>query len=103
MDAREAREHLEMVDAILRRGESETGGWACRELGMTLVGFGLGAGLLNIAYQVGTNQNPDARIIIVGVLFLIASLVYMGTWMALGYRNAERISLASVRSGRVMG
>lgn len=103
MDAREAREHLEMVDAILREGERDGGSWACRELGLTLVGFGLGAGLLNVAYQLGGSQNPQPQAAIIGGLLLLASLIYMGTWMALGYRNAERISLASVRSGRVMG
>ncbi len=51
----------------------------------------------------GSVENSNPALVIAGSVLLLASLIYMATWMALGYRNAERISLAAVRSGRVMG
>lgn len=101
MDAREAREHLEMVDEILKRGDRSD--WSCRELGITLIGFGCGAAVLNLAYQLGSQTSPDERLVLAGIVLLVASLIYMGVWMTMGIRNAERISLAAVRNGRVMG
>lgn len=103
MDAREARDHLQMVDDILKHAEDA--GWACREMGVTLIGFGIGAALLNLAYQgsVGTGGAGPSWMIATGAAFLFASLVYMGIWMALEHRAAERVSLRAVQSGRVMG
>lgn len=100
MEASEAREHLEMVDAIIRAGESPA--WASRQLGVTLVLFGLGAGLLDLAYQMGTGALP-AYLLYGGFAALGAGLLYLAWWLLVARRSAERISMAQVRAGRVMG
>ena len=61
MDAREARERLEMVDDILKQREREQG-WSCRELGVSLMGIGLGAGILNVGFQFGSLGGQSMRI-----------------------------------------
>jgi hypothetical protein len=92
-----------MVDQILRQAEGG-GSWACPEMGVNLVGFGLGAGLLNLAYQFssGTHGAPLA-LVVAGAALLVASLVYMVVWTATARRAAERVSLRAVHAGRVMG
>lgn len=101
MDAREAREHLEMVDEIIRRGEQT--GWSGRELGITLILFGLGAALLDVAYQNGSVTSPVFGLLAAGLALLLAGMVFLVWWLALMRRTAERVSLAQVRMGRVMG
>ncbi|HZT12770.1 MAG TPA: hypothetical protein VFA29_08200 [Candidatus Baltobacteraceae bacterium] len=100
MEASEAREHLEMVDAIIRAGESP--GWASRQLGVTLVLFGLGAGLLDLAHQIGNGALP-MFLFYGGIAALAAGLAYLAWWLLVARGRAERISMAQVRAGRVMG
>lgn len=103
MDSREAREHLEMVDEILRQGERNRS-WSCKELGVSLCAIGAGAALINLAQQLGSGSpgTPDARLVIAGGVFLFAGVVYMIVSLALSRRNAERLSFADIRTGRVM-
>lgn len=102
MDAREAREHLEMVDEIIRRGE-ESRGWDCRQLGVTLVLFGTGAAVLDVAYQIGSPPSPAVGLLAAGVALILAGMGFLVWWLAITRRTAERVSLAEVRMGRVMG
>ena len=101
MDSREAREHLEMVDEILRQGERSRS-WSCKELGISLCAIGAGAALINLAEQLGSPGTPDARLVIAGFVFLLVGIAYMIVSLALSRRNAERLSLADIRTGRVM-
>ena len=101
MDSREAREHLEMVDEILRQGERSRS-WSCKELGVSLCAIGAGAALINLAQQLGSLGTADARLTIAGGVFLLAGVAYMIASLALSRRNAQRLSLADIRTGRVM-
>ena len=100
MDAREAREHLEMVDDILRRGSGTS--YTGQAMGGSLVGIGLGAGLMNLAFQAGGGQGADARLAIAGGVLLAAGMSFMIGSLAIARRNAGRLSIAEIRTGKVM-
>jgi hypothetical protein len=96
MDAREAREHLEMVDRILSEADACTN---YRPWTWALVIVGLAATLIEAGAQFATDGHT--RLIAeAGGALMVAGYIYM-IWSAYnGRRNAERVSSAEARIGR---
>lgn len=99
MDAEQAREHLEMVDRILRQADERR----YRPMGALYVAWGLGAALVEIAEQVARGGSPAGPLAIAGGIILFGSLLYTIAVSVLARRNASRIPASELRMGKVMG
>jgi hypothetical protein len=96
MDAREAREHLEMVDRILSRAEPPKN---YRPWSWALIILGTAAALMEAGSQFAVNGHGSA-FSEAGAALMLAGYVYM-IWA--GYssrRNAERVSAGETRIGK---
>lgn len=96
MDAREAREHLEMVDRILSRAEPPKN---YRPWTLVLIIVGLAAALIQGGSQAALDGHGSA-ITIAGAALMVCGYIYM-IWV--GYsarRNAGRISASEARIGK---
>lgn len=99
MDAREAREHLEMVDRILARAEAPKN---FRPWSWVLVLLGSAAALIQIGFQLGEDGHGYAAAMAGGAL-MACSYVYMAWSSYASRRNAERVPASEVRIGRASG
>src|SRR5579884_1193899 len=99
MDAREAREHLEMVDRILSRAEPPK---SYRPWSWVLVIIGTAAALIEAGYQISVGGRGDG-VIYAGFALMAAGYAYM-IWA--GYtarRNAKRVPDSEARIGKACG
>src|SRR5579872_6409883 len=96
MDAREAREQLEMVDRILSRAEPPKGH---RPWTWALVVLGIAAALLEVGSQVSRDGHGNA-VIEAGAGLMAAGYLYM-IWVAVvSKRNAGRLPAGEARIGK---
>jgi hypothetical protein len=96
MDAREAREHLEMVDRILSRAEPPKN---YRPWSWAFIIVGLAAALIEAGAQL-SRDGHGPLVAEAGAALMIAGYVYM-IWA--GYssrRNAERVPASEARIGK---
>jgi hypothetical protein len=95
MDAREAREQLEMVDRILANAEPER---VWRPYPRLLVLIGIGAALIDAGTQAGSRGEGPAMAI-AGVVLIVGSWIYL-TWATIqARRTASRMSISQARMG----
>lgn len=97
MDAREAREHLEMVDRILANAEEPRGEF-WRPYPRLLVLIGIGAALIDAGEQIGLKGGSSAMSI-AGVVLIVGCWIYLAWATIQARRNAVRMSLSQVRMG----
>lgn len=101
MDAREAREHLEMVDRILTRAEGEP----VRFIPGLIIVWGVAAAAIDAGQQLYFSHVEgrfgawlaDAALLI-GVLYSVAVSMSISR-----NRRFERVSITEMRLGRIMG
>lgn len=96
MDAREAREHLEMVDRILSQAEPPKN---YRPWTWVFIIIGVAAALIEAGNQLTLDGHGYAVTIAGGVLML-CGYVFMGWVSYSARRNAERISQSEARIGK---
>jgi hypothetical protein len=99
MDAREAREHLEMVDRILSRAEPPKN---YRPWSWVLVIIGTAAALIEAGYQVSMGGHGDG-VVYAGFALMAAGYAYMIWSSYAARRNAERVPDAEARIGKACG
>jgi hypothetical protein len=101
MDAREAQDHLEMVDRILSRAEQEP----IRPIPGLIIAWGFAAALIDVGDQLAMSHTGGsaAQALIIGAL--AAGVLYsVGVCISIA-RNCrfERMSVTEMRMGRIMG
>ena len=95
MDAREAREHLEMVDRILAEAEPSRQ-W--RPYPRVLVAIGIAAALLDVGAQFQVD-GKSAGVTIAGAVLMLGCYAYLIWAMVDMKRRAVRISTVQARMG----
>ncbi len=102
MDAREAREHLEMVDRILTHAQEA--GPVCIIPGLVIV-WGLAAAGIDAGQQMAFSHIGGAAPIWIADVALLAGIVYSVVVCISMFRNRgyERVSRTEVQLGRMMG
>lgn len=95
MDAREAREHLQMVDRILANAEP---GDFWRPYPRLLVSIGIGAALIDAGAQIASKTGSQAMSI-AGVVLIIGSWIYLAWITIQARRDANRMSISQTRMG----
>jgi hypothetical protein len=99
MDAREAREHLEMVDRILARAEPPKN---YRPWSWVLIIVGTAAALIEAGFQVALSGRGN-EVTYAGFALMAAGYAYM-IWIAYtARRNAGRVSAGEARIGKACG
>lgn len=95
MDAREAREHLEMVDRILTRAEPPR---AWRPYPRVLVLIGIAAALLDVGAQLQL-QGKSAAVTLAGIALMLGCWAYL-IWALIDMkRRSARMSVVQARMG----
>lgn len=99
MDAPEAREHLEMVEEILQRGNRPL---PFRPLGWMLIALGVAAATIDCGLQIAIHGGAQTLLHWGEGLMLAAYAVIIAASVH-ARRNAERVSLAATRMLRASG
>jgi|GEM_PF-1293436 len=101
MDAREAREHLDMVDRILSHAEAEP----VRFVPGLIIAWGLAAAAIDAGQQLYFSHAGGKHGLWLAEGALVAAIVYSVAVTLSIIRNCryERVSHTEVRMGRVMG
>lgn len=99
MDAREAREHLEMVDRILSEAEQQRN---YRPWSWALVVLGSAAALIQVGFQLGQDGHGYG-LATAGAVVMFLGYITIG-WNYYSYRrSAARVPASEVRIGRASG
>lgn len=98
MDAREAREHLDMVDRILTTAEKRP----YRPMGSLFVVWGLGAAFIDISAQF-SHGVPLGAWAVAGAIVLALALAYTIFISVRARRRADRMPNSEARMGRILG
>ena len=101
MDAREAREHLEMVDRILTRAEEEP----VRIVPGLVIAWGLAAAGIDAGQQMAFSHIAGTAGMWLADIALLAGIAYSVLVSVSMFRNHryERVSFAERRLGQMMG
>lgn len=93
METPEARQHLEMVEEILRRGEHPR---PYRPIGWMLILLGCAAALIDAGQQGNINGGP-LYVLYAGMALMLLTYVYIVAVSMLDRQRAERMSVAESR------
>ena len=99
MDAREAREHLEMVDRILERAEQPR---MFRPFAPVYIVIGVAAAALMAGAQLDLDGHGYG-VSTAGAVLMLLGYAYLAWTMFAAHRGAERVSESDVRWGRTCG